>query len=374
MKICHIITGLQAAAGTSVFAVELAAEQSADGEEVCILVKNRRTNEYALPAGVPVLRESSVIGRTDIVHVHGLWDPWLTRQTRRFRQAGAKVVWSPHGMLTPWALSQRKLKKRVAWWFYQKMALAQADLLHVTASSEVEDVQRLGLKNALVVAPLGVRLSPSRAHESAPGAKHNVLFISRLQKKKGLLNLMDAWKSLRDIATGWRIVIAGPDQEGHLDEVLTRARQNGVEESVDYAGAVYGDKKEALYAAADIFVLPSFSENFGSVVVEALAQGVPVITTKGTPWQELEARRCGWWVDIGVEPLADSLRQAMGLTDAERREMGMRGRKLVEEKYQWPAIGRQMLAAYEGLLGAEKGLCFSRVELQKRGGHGETVG
>ena len=257
-------------------------------------------------------------------------------------------------MLTPWALSQRKWKKRLAWWLYQRHALAQADLLHVTAPAEVEDVRRLGLANAVAVVPLGVRLPPLRTLRRSADAPHTLLFVSRLQKKKGLLNLMDAWARVRDVASGWRIVIAGPDQEGYLGEVLARARQRCVAESVDYVGPVYGAKKDALYAAADVFVLPSFSENFGSVVVEALAQGVPVITTKGTPWAELAARRCGWWVDIGVAPLADALRQALGLSDEERREMGARGRELVEEKYRWPAIGRQMRAAYAGLLG-EKG-------------------
>ena len=354
MRICHIITGLQEAAGTSVFVGELAAEQSANGEEVSVLAQKRCANEYPLPAGVPVVQEGAAAGRVDIVHVHGLWNPWLIRQARHFKKSGAKVVWSPHGMLTPWALSQRKWKKRLAWWLYQRHALAQADLLHVTAPAEVEDVRRLGLANAVAVVPLGVRLPPLRTLRRCADAPHTLLFVSRLQKKKGLLNLMDAWARVRDVASGWRIVIAGPDQEGYLGEVLARARQRCVAESVDYVGPVYGAKKDALYAAADVFVLPSFSENFGSVVVEALAQGVPVITTKGTPWAELAARRCGWWVDIGVAPLADALRQALGLTDEERREMGARGRELVEEKYRWPAIGRQMRAAYAGLLG-EKG-------------------
>lgn len=346
MKIVHVISSIAEAAGTSVFVCELAREQDAAGHEVTILLKQRNAHEYPAADGIAVGCDDRNIPPADIVHIHGLWNPWLTWQARRFRKSGSKIVWSPHGMLTPWALSQRKLKKRAAWWLYQKTVLAQADLLHVTAPSEVEDVRRLGLKNALAVAPLGVRLSPLRIQEKIAGAKHTILFVSRLQKKKGLLNLMDAWKSLQEIATGWQIVIAGPDQEGYLKEVLARARQNGVSDSVVYAGAVYGGKKEDLYAAADVFVLPSFSENFGSVVVEALAQGLPVITTKGTPWRELETRRCGWWVDIGVEPLADALRKAIGFSDAERREMGARGRKLVDEKYTWKAVCDAMVEGY----------------------------
>lgn len=359
MKIVHVIASIAEAAGTSVFVCELAREQVAAGHEVAILLKQRNVHEYPAADGIAVGCDSRNIPSVDIVHIHGLWEPWLTRQARHFRKSGSKSVWSPHGMLTPWALRQRKWKKRAAWWLYQHRVLAHADLIHVTAQSEVADVRRLGLANALAVAPLGVRLAPLKSRTKPDGATRTILFVSRLQKKKGLLNLIDAWETLQDIAAGWQIVIAGPGQEGYLEEVLARARQNGVSESVIYVGAVYGVKKEDLYAEADVFVLPSFSENFGSVVVEALAQGVPVITTKGTPWQELETRRCGWWVDIGVVPLADALWAAMKLSDAERREMGMRGRALVEEKYQWPAIGRQMLAAYEGLLRDKNWPCRS---------------
>jgi glycosyltransferase involved in cell wall biosynthesis len=98
--------------------------------------------------------------------------------------------------------------------------------------------------------------------------------------------------------------------------------------------------------------LPSFTENFGVAAAEALACGVPVVTTKGAPWEEPRTRQCGWWIDIGVEPLAAALREATSLSDQERHEMGQRGRHLVEEKYSWPQIGRDMLSVYHWVLGA----------------------
>jgi glycosyltransferase involved in cell wall biosynthesis len=100
-----------------------------------------------------------------------------------------------------------------------------------------------------------------------------------------------------------------------------------------------------------LFVLPTFSENFGTVIAEALAAGVPVITTRGTPWEKLRTRQCGWWIDIGVEPLAAALREAISLSDQQRQEMGRRGRCLVEEEYAWPQIGREMNAVYHWVTG-----------------------
>ena len=99
-----------------------------------------------------------------------------------------------------------------------------------------------------------------------------------------------------------------------------------------------------------MFALSTYSENFGIVVAEALWAGVPVITTNGTPWQELEDCKCGWWIDIGVESLAKALEAAMLLSDVERHEMGEHGRRLEEEKYIWDAVVKAMVKGYESIL------------------------
>jgi len=128
-------------------------------------------------------------------------------------------------------------------------------------------------------------------------------------------------------------------------------RARNLESSFEFPGMIADDDKWKLLGQADLFVLPSFTENFGMAVTEALAVGLPVITTRGTPWQELRARQCGWWIEIGVEPLAAALREAISLSDQERREMGERGRCLVEEKYSWSKIARDMLDVYRWVIG-----------------------
>ena len=359
MKILHVITGMRKAAGTSVFAGEVANELVALGHEVSIAVADPECDDcYKLDQRVKLMSFNAIrIADYDVVHVHALWTPILSRIANVARRFGVKVVWSPHGMLTPWALRNKWWKKFLGLALYQYWSLRRADMLHATAESEVADIRRLGLKNRLVTAPLGVRvneakppclLSPSTSNS---GNKHTLLFVSRVQRKKGLPNLLDAWARLPcELRGDWTVRIVGPDQDGHTAELVAQADKLGILDEVAFVGPRYDADLDAEYDAADLFALPTHSENFGSVVIEALAHRVPVICTKEAPWKELETHNCGWWIDIGVESLVEALNKAMSLSDEERSAMGARGRKLVEEKYTWKAVVKAMVKGYEEIL------------------------
>jgi glycosyltransferase involved in cell wall biosynthesis len=232
---------------------------------------------------------------------------------------------------------------------WEKRFLQQASLLHATADQEVQNPRKLGLRNPMAVVPVGVELPQQIAlHPRQSKQQRVALFISRIHPKKGLLNLVRAWDLVRP--EGWRVVIAGPDSNRHQAVVRQAVQAAGLANCFEFTGPVYDAAKWSLYESADLFILPTYSENFGIVIAEALAAGVPVITTKGAPWAELHAHRCGWWIDIGAEPLAAALREAASLSDQQRYEMGQRGRRLVEEKYSWPRIARDLLAVYEWVL------------------------
>ena len=284
-----------------------------------------------------------------ILHDNGIWRPINQAASRVAGKLKIPFIISTRGMLTPWALRQKTLKKRLAWWLYQRHNLEMATSLHATSAQEANELRALGLRGPIAVIPNGVEIPPWQERPPRDGSTRTALFLSRIHKKKGLLNLVRAWARVRP--EGWRLVIAGPDEDGHRAEVesaIASANLNGV---ISFTGAVTGESKWALYKSTDLFVLPSFSENFGLVVGEALACGLPVITTIATPWAELSANGCGWWIDTTVDALTETLRAAVSLTDHERHEMGRRGRTLVEKRYQWHTVAQDMLSVYEWLLG-----------------------
>ena len=285
---------------------------------------------------------------TNLIHNHGLWTQPNHLAARAARQLDIPLIVSVHGMLAPWAMQHKAWKKKFGWWAYQKSDLEQARVIRATAPHEAIAIRQLGFRQPIALVPNGIEI-PTLAEPANAKDPRVLLFVGRIYPVKGLLNLVKAWAAVRP--PGWRCIIAGPDEAGHQREVLAALAEAGLGDAFSFPGAIDGSAKWALYRSADLCVLPSFTENFGLVVAEALACGVPVITTQGTPWECLRARDCGWWVEARPEPLAAALREAAGATDARRREMGRRGRQLVEEKYAWGPIGKSMGQVYQWILG-----------------------
>jgi glycosyltransferase involved in cell wall biosynthesis len=314
-----------------------------------------------------ILRERCHKGGISILHDTGMWLTTNHSAASVSRELRLPRIVSARGMLTPWAMRFRGFKKWIAWIVYQRVDLQHAAVLHATCLQEALDLKALGFKQPIAVIPNGVSLPPSfedrktanierRAND--PFLRFNrkkgirqVLFLSRIHPKKGLLDLVEAWQHVK--TSGWQVLVAGGDESGHMAVVKEQVTRQGSQDSFEFIGQVADGKKWELYLNADLFVLPSRSENFGLVIAEALSCGLPVITTQATPWEELRHRRCGWWVELGGGALAEALNTAMRLSDAERRAMGFRGRELVEENYTWPAAAKKMVSVYQWMLGLD---------------------
>ena len=277
-----------------------------------------------------------------VIHDNGIWLPTNYAASRVAHQLGLPLIVSLRGMLEQWSLKHRALKKKIAWGLYQKRILRGAAVLHATSAAEAQSARRAGFRQPIAVIPNGADLPPLNPLPATPG--QSVVFLSRIHPKKGLLDLVEAWSALRP--TGWELLIAGPDENGYRQVVEGAIRKQHLEGSVRLLGPVEGTEKSQLLQKARWFVLPSYSENFGLVIAEALAAEVPVITTHGTPWEELNERQCGMWIPTGAEALTKALRSALSMPEDIRREMGIRGRQLIAEHYGWSGIALQMKSVY----------------------------
>jgi glycosyltransferase involved in cell wall biosynthesis len=286
--------------------------------------------------------------RPDIVHQHGIWQ-YSGIISARLREArGVPLIVSPHGMLAPRAMAHRASRKRLAWWLYQRRVLEAADMFHVTSDRERDDVRALGLRQPVAVVPFGIDV-PEACPVRTNSGPLTALFLSRIHPIKGILDLVHAWGQVRP--AGWRLVIAGPDECGHTAEVAAAVKQLGLAESVSLRGACWGADRDSLMDASDLFVLPSHSENFGLIVAEACARGLPVITTQGTPWRSIQDNGCGWWVPVGVEGLSEGLQEACRLERSELEAVGRRGWQMVASSYSWQTATDRLLSVYDWLLG-----------------------
>ncbi len=287
--------------------------------------------------------------KASAVHSHGLWSQANNVAAHTARRLKVPVVLSTHGMLMPEARRTKPWKKAPAWWLWERANVSAASVLVASCETEKVTLRQLGLNNPVAVIPHGVRLPSEVNPLPRHSGKRTVLFLSRVHPIKGPMDLVLAWKALRP--QGWRVVIAGPEEEGYLAELKSIISAAGLHSDFEFCGPVYGAEKEFLLRTADLFILPTKNENFGVAIAEAMAAGLPVITTKGAPWEALVTNHCGWWIDIGAEPLAAALREAVALSDEERRAMGLRGRALVAERFSWDKIGHEMKAVYEWVLG-----------------------
>ena len=293
------------------------------------------------------LVETARQGAVDLVHNNSLWmmpnvyPGWVAKKQ------GVPLVVSPHGTLSEWAMQSGSTIKRVFWPMVQKPALAATTCFHATAASEYEDIRRMGFRQPVAIIPNGIDI-PDLLPKPL-GESRTLLFLGRIHPIKGVDVLLRAWQVVMTRFPDWDLQIVGPDNGGYLAEMQALAAQLRLER-VLFPGVLYGEEKLRAYREANLFVLPTHSENFGMTVAEALATGTPAIVTKGAPWAGLEQRGAGWWIEIGVDPLVGCLETAMNQSPEDLAAMGRRGRDWMAREYSWSRIGRQMAETYRWIV------------------------
>lgn len=295
----------------------------------------------------------------DIVHQHGIWTAVSHVLIQWRRRTGSPTVIAPQGSLEPWALKRSRWKKRLALLLYERQNLHDVSCMQALSIREAADFRAFGIIAPAAVIPNGISNAwMSQRHDSArfrlrhsiPDNARIMLFLARITPKKGLPLLLHVLDRCREKLADWKLVIAGVDEFNHEQEVRSLVHELALQPYVQFVGPQFGQDKRDAFGAADLFVLPSHSEGAPVTILEALGAGVPVLTTKSSPWEDLLTHDCGWWTDISVEGIAGALQDALRRPQCRLGEMGLRGKQLVSEKYTWPQIAGQTLALYDWLL------------------------
>lgn len=299
----------------------------------------------------------------DIVHQHMIWLNHGVQARSLARRRSAPLVVAPHGALDPWALKKSRWKKKLAWSIRECEYLQTACCLQATSPFEVTYFRQLGLAPPIALVPNGIDLE--RHHLPLPQdalaflsrrpeltGKRCVLFLSRIAAQKGILPFLDAFGQFKATSSGadWHFLLAGSDQNRYLEIVKRHILRLGLADSVSILPPLYDSEKKEAFAYAEVFVLPSLAEGFPMVILEALAAGLPVISTTASPWKQLPEEDAGWWVSPTPAGLLGALSEIGALSPSEIKEMGFNARSLVESSYALQGVVLQLNNLYKWLL------------------------
>jgi glycosyltransferase involved in cell wall biosynthesis len=303
---------------------------------------NRWVNDAVSPALLG--RLAGEIRRADVVHVGLTYSFPVIPTLALCKRYGKPVVWSPRGALQRYPQSRRRVLK--AWWEHVCRTVAPpATVLHVTSEEEArESRERMPLE--AVVVPNGIEVPNNIVHQASPGALR-LMYVGRLHPKKGVENLLEACALLPETMC-WTLDIVGAGEAKYEDALRRKIVELRLSERVRMRGLLVGDEKRRMFENCDLAVFPSYTENFGMVLAEALAHGVPVIASKGMPWSRVQEIGCGAWVENDPQTLAKAMVRIAAMP---LREMGARGREWMRREFSWDEVAERIVAVYELVIG-----------------------
>jgi len=371
MRVCQIVPSLETRHGGPSQSVRALANHLALAGDEVELLATREPGDTAAPAPgdtatvrvfprvpprsvahSPGLRDHLRRSPFDCIHHHSLWLRPLAYAATAAQRLACPLVISPRGMMTDWAWQHRRWRKQLAEWLVHPGAFRSAAGWHATSPEEAEDIRRRGFRQPVCVAPNGVSLPAADRLAEARRAWHGLcpatatrpvaLFYSRLHRKKRVRELIDLWLSAP--RGDWLLLVVGTPEDytaaGLQAEIAAR-------QAADRVAACDGTDQPPPYAVASLFVLPSHSENFGLVIAEALAAGVPALVTDSTPWSGLAGAAAGWcvpWTDF-----SSALSAALAVSPGRLAEMGHNGREWMARDYSWENSVRLLRAFYREL-------------------------
>ena len=327
------------------------------GVKVSFLPRTLRAKEFIYTHELNKWHQQN-LNAFDVIHTHYIFSYLSSWTARAARHRKIPYLMRPLGQLTPWALSQSALKKKLYRKLLEDKNLQVANLIHCTSPGEADDVSKLGFQTPKLCLPLGVelpKLDRSQARAQLERRYHLkdapiLLFLSRLHIKKRPELLLQAVKCWKQRNLHVNLLIAGSGEPTYEKQLRNQVKELEINDLVTFTGFVDGADKTHLLQGSDIFVLPSYSENFGIAVAEALAAGTPVAITpevQTSSW--IEKAGAGWIIpgnlDAWVQTLETILKRPQVLL-----ERGLAGRKLAAETFSWSKIAQELASSYSKLM------------------------
>ena len=369
MKVLSFISSLDLSSGGPSRSVPMLAKGLAElGVDITLMtVKSENMNTHALEGTsaklkvlTPSFSKKEIANyladeRFDLIQIQSMWDLPYHKVMVEARKLSIPYIVTPRGMLEPWSLCQKKWKKKLAWLLYQRNDVQKSVCVFTTAKMEADHISNLGITTSRAVIPNGIETDSYPCKTSVDVVKKQVLYLSRVHVKKGIEILFDAWKRIHSEFADWRLLVVGNGEAEYIQSLERRVECLDLKDSIRILPPVFGEAKIKVYQESALFCLPSFSENFGMVIAEAMSCGTPVITTTNCPWNILNDTKTGWCIDLSVDNLEDALREAMWMDANALYDMGQKASKLIFDNFDYRSITRKTLRLYEWLLnGGEK--------------------
>lgn len=305
-----------------------------------------------------------VLSEIVIIHVHAMWTYPIFCLSRLVKEFNIPIIYSVRANLYKESLKNSKYLKLIAWYLFQKKLFESSNCFHVTDHRSIQAIRNMGFKNPIALVSNGISLSefvdlPTKQEAKRKlglrADKKYLLFLSRIHPRKRLDLLIKTWFTLCSSFQEWDLLIYGPvGDKKYMNKIMSIIRDNDQSDRVLIKDMIVGRERLLAHTAADLFVLPSYFENYGMAIAEALASRTPVIATKGSPWCDIRRKNAGWWINSDEKSLTIALKEAFELNESALEEKGNNGHNLIKNSHDWHNRATEMKAVYKWMLDGEK--------------------
>jgi glycosyltransferase involved in cell wall biosynthesis len=292
------------------------------------------------------------ITKDTVIHIHSIWTYLSYLSYKKAFKYNIPFIVSTRGMLYEWCLKQSKFVKSIALNFFVKDMLNRANGIHITEVNEASALKQLGITNKnIFCVPDGIEIK--HKYDNFDNNilntieynknKRYIMFLGRIVKNKGLHYLINSYKKLKNKYQNIEVLVVGGIEDKNYFNSLEKV------DGVKFLGQLDGLQKHTIFSISDLFVLPTYTENFGIAIAEAMSYKLPVITTTGTPWREIKEKDAGWWIELNQKNLDRALEEALNCDKECLKSKGENGYNIIKN-YTWDKQAIKMKEVYKKIL------------------------